>query len=239
LRKFTTDHAMQILLVDDHPLFREGLANVLVGLAGESNILVADDAVEGVAVLQREPAVGLVLLDGNLPKMNGVRAIPLVRQLRPQLPIIMISANERREDIRAAMRAGANGYLSKAAKSAEILEAIRVVMSGARYLPAFMTDIDVGTIDVMVETARGDRGAVHDAGCLDAFGLTIKQIEVLAAICEGLSNKAIAERLAITENTVKVHVAAVFTALRVKSRTQALLAARAQGFTRGAADHPR
>ncbi len=224
---------MQILIVDDHPLFREGLANVLAPLAGDDRILFADDAMEGVAILQREPGVALVLLDGNLPKMNGVRAIPLMRQLRPALSIVMISANEQPEDVRAALIAGANGYLSKSAKSAEILEAIRAAMNGLQYVPAFargaVKRID-GTTNELSDQS-GNRSS-RDAQYIDPFGLTAKQAEVLAAICEGLSNKAIAERMAITENTVKVHVGAIFAALNVKSRTQAMLAARSRGFTK-------
>jgi DNA-binding NarL/FixJ family response regulator len=224
---------MQILIVDDHPLFREGLANVLAPLAGDDRILFADDAMEGVAILQRESGVALVLLDGNLPKMNGVRAIPLMRQLRSALPIVMISANETPDDVRAALLAGANGYLSKSAKSAEILDAIRTAVSGQRYVPAFARDVVQRVHGAAHDATESSTNRLsRDAQYIDPFGLTVKQAEVLAAICEGLSNKAIAEQMGITENTVKVHVGAIFAALNVKSRTQAMLAARSRGFAK-------
>ncbi len=208
-----------ILVVDDHPLFREGLGQVLVQLFPAVELLGADDAPAGLTIAEAMPSLRLVLIDRKLPRMSGLTAIPLFLQLRPEVPVVMISADEQAADVRAALAAGAQGFIPKSAKAAEILHALRLVLNGSRYVPPLLVDA------MPPSSSEGAPSAV------DEHGLTQRQRQVLVKLCEGLSNKEIGRELGLAENTVKVHISAIFKALGTMSRTQAMRVARERGIS--------
>lgn len=205
---------MKTLIVDDHPLFREGLAAVLTAIPACGEILFAADAIEAIDSLQQQPDIGLVMLDINMPRMKGSRAIPLLKRVCPRVQIIVVSANDSHLDIGEVIAAGACTHLSKSAKSIEIRRTIESVLRGEATNVRYASNGVEQNYNVKVM----------------ADALTPKQQEVLIALCEGLTNKAIADKLDISVNTVKVHISAVFEALNVKTRTQAVVEFRARGL---------
>jgi DNA-binding NarL/FixJ family response regulator len=208
-----------ILVIDDHPLFRDGLQPLLAQLWSDARVLVASDAPSGLALAEAHPEIGLVLIDRNLPKMSGLSAIPAFGRLLPEVPIVMISASELPSDARAALAAGARGFLPKSSRSQAIVNALRFIVDGGTYVPPMMLDD--------LESAGGTAGS----SAVDDNGLTARQRQVLKELCAGLSNKDIACKLNLAENTVKVHVSAIFKALGVISRTQAVLAVRERNIS--------
>lgn len=218
-------HAPQrILVIDDHPLFREGLRPLLQTLLPEADIVGVDD-VESALIMANnsQVAVGLVLVDLQLPRMGGLAAIGLLRQLLPGTPIAVVSGSEQQSDARAALTAGAQGFVPKSMRPPDMLHALRQVLEGGFYAPPSM----MGAILGALPTESGGGGAA------DEHGLTQRQRQVLACLCQGLSNKEIARQLNLTQNTVKTHISAIFKALGVMSRTQAIIEARTRGIVQG------
>jgi DNA-binding NarL/FixJ family response regulator len=138
-------------------------------------------------------------------------------RLRPDVPVIVLSASEERSDVVRALNLGALGYVSKSASPPTLLSAINLVMNGEIYVPPFVLDAKGASPEPEKQSAVSPR-------------LTQRQIEVLRLMSEGDSNKAIAARLGLSEKTVKIHIAAVFRALDVDNRTQASAAARRSGL---------
>lgn len=196
--------AATILLVEDHAVFRCGLQWLLEQAGSRYALLQARDADEGLALLQREAAIDLVLLDLNLPGMDGLTLLARMRELRPALPVLLISAHEGRSLLLDAMRRGARGFLPKTAPPAQFVEAIDAVLSGQGWWP-----LPPGT----PETAAAPTA------------LTARQREVLERMADGCSNKDIADALGMRVNTVRVHVAAILRTLQVDSRDDAAQAA--------------
>ncbi|WP_166676981.1 response regulator [Paraburkholderia caballeronis] len=209
-----------LLIIDDHPLFREALCPLLHGLMPDAHIVGVGDVQSALEVAMAS-VVRLVLIDYALPRMNGIAAIPLLRQLLPSTPIAMVSASEQASDAKAAIAAGARGFVPKSLRPQELQNALRQVLDGGCYIPASM-----------LEAFAGLASASADAnGREDEHGFTLRQRQVLQGLCEGLSNKEIAQRLDLAENTVKVHVTAIFKVLGVVSRTQAVVQARQFGIS--------
>ena len=211
---------MKILLVDDHPMFRDGVASVLPRLAGDQGdalmILQADNGLQGLARLAEHPDVALVLVDLRMGEMTGLQMLEQVRRRHPDLPVLVLSSSEDPLDVRRALQAGARGHCPKSASPGTLLAAIRLVLAGEIYVPPFMAF-------VADELATG----------ADSSGLTPRQLEVLQCLCTGKSNKEIARALDMQEKTVKGHVSAIFRSLKVVHRLQAVEAARAAGLVEG------
>ncbi len=202
---------MKILLVDDHPLFREGVAQTLRTLDEAALIYQASRCEEALERLGREPDMDLVLLDLLLPGMDGMDGLLRFRQTFPTLPVVILSASEDRRSVQAALERGAQGYIPKSTPPRIMMQAIRLVLEGGVYTPPGPS----GT--------SGDNEAAPGR-------LTPRQREVLALLIEGKSNKEIARLLALSDNTVRVHAAAIFKTLDVRNRTEAAFAARRLGL---------
>jgi DNA-binding NarL/FixJ family response regulator len=151
-----------------------------------------------------------------MPGLNGVDAIPDLHARCPQTPIVVLSANEDAATVRAAIRAGAAGYVPKTANSHTLLTALRIVLAGDIYIPPRYLENSAHSAD--------KRSAGADCG------LTDRQLEVLRLLASGLSNKSVARRLEITEGTVKQHVSAILKVLGVRNRTEAVIAAHDRGL---------
>lgn len=212
---------LKLLLIDDHPLFCHGFAALLRKLDEQADIATAASPEEGLTLAARD-SLDLALVDLGLPGIGGLGAVRELRSRFPALPVVVVSAQEREEDVREAIEAGAMGYIPKSSPVATMLDALRLVLGGGMYVPPLL---------VRRKDARDlERRVVAQRGGSPAQVLTLRQLEVLALLCEGRSNKRIAHELDLAEQTVKGHVSAIFRALRVLSRTQAMLRARELGL---------
>jgi DNA-binding NarL/FixJ family response regulator len=147
-----------------------------------------------------------------MPGFVGIQGIALFRKRFPDIPLVVLSASESPHDIRGALEAGALGYIPKAASTATMLAALRQVLAGDIYVP-----------DCLDRNGGLHAAAAADVEALQYSGLTARQLEVARLLAQGCANKVIAGTLAMTESTVKVHIAAIFRTFRVTNRTEAVL----------------
>jgi DNA-binding NarL/FixJ family response regulator len=212
---------MKILLVDDHALFREGIAHVLRRLADAVEVLEAADEPTAIRLASENADLALVLLDLKLLVGSGLAALHAIRRERPDAPIVILTASEDDADIRSALQAGARGYITKASTSQVMLPALQLVLSGGVYLPPSMLH------------AVGVEIPARPATLPAAELMTPRQLDVLGLLATGMSNKDIARRLSMAQGTVRTHVTAIFKTLHVVNRTQAVNEARRQGLVPG------
>jgi len=207
---------MKLLVVDDHPVFRDGLAALLRQAAEHTVILQAPECASALKVADEHPDLDAVFVDLMMPGMTGDLAVREFGKRRPDLPVIVLSSSENPSDVRRALGAGALGYIPKSASPQTLLSALKLVLSGNIYVPP-----------LLVQAPPPSNSSAGIPGASLATGqLTDRQIDVLKHLCTGLSNKEISSRLGIAEKTVKAHVAAIFKTLNVVNRTQAANAVR-------------
>ncbi len=203
---------MRILLADDHALVRDGIASLLAAW-GHEVVGQATDGEEAVALTTRL-GPELVLMDVRMVGIGGIEATRQIKAIRPEVAIVMLTASEDEDDLFAAIRAGAQGYLAKNLESAALRRMLDAVRRGeAAITPA--------TAARMLDHFQREGRAVPE----DRDRLTERETQVLDLVTRGLRNKEIATRLAISQNTVKYHLANILSKLHAESRTQ--LAARA------------
>ena len=207
---------MKILLIDDHPLFIEGMRGLLQRLDDDVVIQDSGSCEEALALIETDDEMDLVLLDLNLPGMSGLDGMQKLRHQLPATPIVLLSASEDRNKVLRAIELGAKGYIPKSSTSDIIITALQLVLSGGVYLPMAVLDT--------VNSAQAKTGNGNGQT------LTARQVEVLKLLAEGHSNKIIARQLNMAENTVRVHISAVFRFLEVNNRTEAGLAALHMGL---------
>jgi DNA-binding NarL/FixJ family response regulator len=207
---------LKILLCDDHALFRAGLALVLGDLAPEVELLEAPACQSALEQAEAHPDLDLVLLDLDLPGMDGLAGLRRFRREHPALPVVVVSASERTADVRAALDGGASGFVPKQSSRAELLAALRLVLDGGRFVPPSALAPDAEDL----AAARRDRRRER------ATSLTERQRTVLSLMARGLTNREICGVLGIAEGTVKAHAAAIFDLLEVTNRTEAAVLAR-------------
>ena len=209
---------MKLLIVDDHPVLREGLAALLRQAGPDTSVLQARSSRDALNLLDDNDDLDVVILDLMMPGQNGLDALPEFARRRPELPVIVLSSSEDPQIARQAIALGALGYVPKSANPPTLLLAIKLVLNGELYVPPLILD----------EPATELRQTYDHAS--EQGELTDRQIEVLRLIADGQSNKAIAFRLGLSENTVKVHITAIFRALRAINRTQAVRNGRRSGL---------
>mgnify|MGYP000488194701 FL=1 len=205
---------MNILIVDDHPLFRHALIQAVRYSLPQAQINETAAVNEFYERLEKGPEPDLVLLDLNLPGASGFSALVHVRAQYPSLPIIVVSAHEEVSIIQRAIAHGAMGYIPKSAHPSHIGEAIRQVLEGEIWLPPNMPS------NLSFDPRKADETALAER----IQSLTPRQFRVLMMVAEGLLNKQIAYELEVCEATIKAHVTAIFRKLGVQNRTQAVLA---------------
>jgi DNA-binding NarL/FixJ family response regulator len=225
---------MKLLLVDDHPLFREGVALLLTRLDADLHVLEAATCEEGFRVCTAHADLDLILLDLYLGGESGMEGLAVFRKRVPQVPVVVMSSSEDEATVRQALDEGAMGFIPKSSSSQIMLNALRLVLSKGIYLPPLLAAhppvAHRSPALPFRETAR--RG--HDLSPSD-LGLTPRQADVLYLVLQGKPVKLISRELGIGEGTVKGHVSAVLRALNVTTRTQAVVAAHRLGlrFARG------
>ncbi len=215
---------MKTLIADDHPLLRDALSQILRSL--DSRVILLE-AAEGDAVrrlVQEHPDLDLLLLDLCLPGVRGLDLFLELRRQQPTLPIVAISGIEDPVTVKAVLAGGGMGYIPKSSPPPVMIQALRLVLAGGRYLPPAILAQEEGTPGVVTEEAPA--GATPAA-----LGLTARQEQVLHCLVQGLANKEICRVLGLAEATVKIHVSAILKALRVTSRTQAVIRATQLGLT--------
>jgi len=202
---------INVVVVDDHPYIRIGLT---MSINAQDDMTVVAEAGNGEDAVQafRDFSPSVMLMDIGLPRINGVEAVQQIRAKRSTTKIIMLTMYEGDEDVYQAIKAGADGYVLKGMSHQAILDAIRAVNRGERFIPPSIAEIY----------------ARHDP----SSELRPREKEVLSLIISGKSNKEIASSLNIAEGTVKCHVSAIFLRLGVTDRTQAAMIARQRGLTR-------
>jgi two-component system nitrate/nitrite response regulator NarL len=211
---------MKLLIVDDHPVLREGLAALLKQISPDTEVLVAADSQEGLRTVETHTDIDLALLDLMMPGMGGLQAIREFGRRRPELPVVVLSSSEDPEDVRRAIASGALGFVPKSASPRTLLSAVRLVLSGEVYIPQFMAQ----------EASRSTAYARSDPGPAAVTRLTDRQIEVLKLLAKGFANKQIGEGLGLADQTVKAHITAIFKVLGVVNRTQAANIAHESGL---------
>ena len=203
--------AYEILIADDHPLFRSALQQALtLGLGDDVRLSEAASIAELEALLTRTSDWDLVLLDLNMPGAYGFSGLVLLRGQYPQLPVVMISAQEDAAVVARSREFGASGFIPKSSSLETIQQAVRVVLDGDVWWPSNIEDV----AHVSPEAKAASEGLAS---------LTPQQFRVLTMVCDGLLNKQIAYELSVSEATIKAHVTAIFRKLGVRTRTQAAL----------------
>jgi DNA-binding NarL/FixJ family response regulator len=207
---------MKILHADDHPMFREGLRFFLklldpnVSLAEAGNIQAALDR------LALEWPVDLLLLDLEMPGMNGVEGFLAIRRRFPALPIVIVSGVSDARIIRTLIDSGARGFIPKLGSSEQLMDGLRRVLRGEVYVPDSL---------FLPATDAAPGGSESDL-------LTSRQLQLLPLLADGMPNKRIADALGVTEGTVKQHLKELFRRLNARNRTQAVGEARRLGLLR-------
>jgi DNA-binding NarL/FixJ family response regulator len=224
---------MKVLLIDDHPLILAALQTVIKGLGDDVSVVGANSARAARETLKKNSDFDLVLLDLHLGDADGFEVLTEFRANYPALPVVVVSASDRASDVIRAIDLGAMGFVPKRASNETLFEALHMVMSGGIYVPPMSMgspqNEEKPEGDTVPSVLHVVRQNAMDSGfqtqpALDAIGLTPRQTDVLALLLQGQPNKLIARELGLSVETVKDHVAAVLRALKVNSRTQAVLA---------------
>ncbi|WP_447981944.1 response regulator [Achromobacter kerstersii] len=239
-----------VLMIEDHTMFREGLMMTIGHMAPSLDICPAASGAEALAVLESRADISRVIMDYYLPDIGGTALLKRLRQVRPGVRILVLSASEDAHDRRCAMTAGARAFLHKSASSQMLLSALEQI--DLPYLPDGQPDAQrvLGSPGVLRGVSPGvspgvlpgvtpgvSRGVSHPSPPVERpdeaallSELTPRQIEVLRLMCDGIRNRDISEQLGVTEKTVKAHISVILATLGVPNRTQATLVARRGGL---------
>jgi DNA-binding NarL/FixJ family response regulator len=226
---------VNVLLIDDHPLFREGLALLLQPMLEGLRILQAGTCEEAFALLEETGAADLALIDLAMPGTPGLQGIAWMRERFPQTSVVALSSSDDRDSVVRAIDAGAMGFIPKSSTPAVLISALRLVLARGIYLPA-AAFLGAGRPPLAAEPALSGQAVAASAappGALQAaagpspadLGLTPRQSDVLYLILQGKPAKLIERELQLAASTVKSHTSAVLRALNVTTRTQAVVAA--------------
>ena len=218
---------MKILLVNDHVLTRETLRDVLKELKGDATVLEAADGRQALPLIEEHADLGLILLDLNLPDRDGFSLLAELRNRHPGVSIVVLSGQGQydRASLMRALDLGALGVIPKHSQREVMLSALQLVFSGGIYIPHEIL-ARVEQPPPQASPPRADATPVSPAD----LGLTGRQVEVLALMMQGKSNKAICRVLELAEPTVKNHVTSILKALKVSNRTEAVIAVNELGW---------
>jgi len=216
------------MIVDDHPVFRQGLRNVL---AVQEDLYIVGEATDGPEAIERahELLPDVVLMDINLPTLNGLQATRKLKALCPEVHVVMLTAYDDEEQIYHAIRAGASAYFSKDVSPERLVDVIRHVNQGQYVIGETVLDED-GIGDWLLEEFRRFGGGVFEADEQFFAPLSPREMEILELVIQGMSNREIAYNLGISHQTVKNHMTSILSKLGVADRTQAAVYALRHGW---------
>lgn len=215
-----SEEAIRILVVDDHKLFREGLIALLTNAPDTTVVGEAGTGAEAIAQAEKDQP-DVVLMDIQMPDMNGIEATRRILATNPDIGVIMLTMLEDDDSLFAAMCAGARGYILKGADKAEVLRTITAVNQGqALFGPAIAGRL----------TAFFQRGGAANTAVVPFPDLTDRELELLTLIAQGVNNREIATRLHISIKTVSNHISNIFNKLQVADRAQAIVKAKDAGL---------
>jgi DNA-binding NarL/FixJ family response regulator len=208
---------MRILIVDDHALVRRGLQYVVKEGFPDADVAEAEGSSAALHLLEGQ-TYDLALVDVRMPDLDGLELLRAIKQDHPEIPVIMLSTYENAPYVKRALADGASGYLLKEATPEDLAQAIKVAISGSGNVlsPRVIQNL----FDDQESAASSSNG-----GRRNEFSLTQRENDILALLAEGRSNREIAQRLFLSEKTVKAHLAAIFRKLGVTNRTQAAMMA--------------
>jgi DNA-binding NarL/FixJ family response regulator len=212
---------MKILVVDDHVLIREALRGVLKELKADTIVLEAADSRQAMQLVAEQADIGLILLDLSLPDRDGFSVLSELRERRPAISVVVLSARQDRDSVVKALDLGALGFIPKSGQREVMLSALQLVFAGGIYIPPeILAREDPSLPKPKLTRVAADMAPVTPTD----VGLTGRQLDVLALMMQGKSNKAICRVLDLAEPTVKNHVTAILKSLRVTNRTEAVIA---------------
>ena len=215
---------MKVLLADDHALFLDGLRNLLT-LHGIQVVGVARNGMEAFEkTIQLRP--DLVLMDMRMPGCDGVAAVGMIRAEWPECKIVMLTTSTEETDLLDAIRSGASGYLLKSLETGPFLKYLEGVMNGEAAIARELSAI------LWKEVANQDDASLVIRNHSDEVKITSRQIEILQLVAQGYQNKEIAEKLYVSEHTIKYHISEIFQRFQVKNRDQAVAFALNKGLIR-------
>ncbi len=212
----------QILIADDHPLFREAMARVIDDGFPGSTLLEAADLASTLQVVSDNEDIDLVVLDLNMPGMHGLQGLVQLRNQFPTVPAVIVSAEEDKNTILQAVTCGAVGFITKSSPRKQMISALEQILAGSVYLPS-----DIIRANSSNESSRSDNPLLPEV----LESLTRKQLQVFERMTHGESNKVIAWEMNIAESTVKAHVSAILRKLGATNRVQAILIASEVDFS--------
>ena len=218
---------MKVLIVDDHTLVRRGLAYVVGQCFPEAEVKEAAGADEAISLLKEEK-VEICLVDVRMPERDGLELLKDIKSEWPEIPVIMLTTYDHSRYVRTALAEGAAGYMLKDASPEDLDQAIRVAIAGGGNV------LSTRAIRNLFDGA--DQSEDDDAPKRPETNLTQRELDILALLAEGKSNREISRQLYLSEKTVKAHLAAVFRKLGVTNRTQAAMAAVGMGMGPGRRD---
>jgi DNA-binding NarL/FixJ family response regulator len=210
----TTD-VVRVLIADDQALFRRGLYVVLGTEEGIDVVAEAENGEEAITKAE-QLAPDVVLMDVRMPRVSGIEAARRIRDLLPTTRILMLTVSDEEDDLYAAIKAGANGYLLKEISVEEVAEAVRAVVQGQSLISPSMASKLLAEFNALARRASQQEQ-------FPAPVLTSRELEVLRLVARGMSNKEVAEQLYISENTVKNHVRNILEKLHLHSRMEAVM----------------
>ena len=199
--------AMRFVIADDHDLVREMVATAVRQLANDVDVLHAGSFARAMELARTAEAIDLILLDLRMPGMNGLAGLKAIREVLPDVPVVILSGEADPDTVRNALKLGAAGFIPKTMRVAAMLGALRLILSGERYLPP----------EVMQDAAPGEKAARPGFEAL-----TPREREVLSELVKGHANKEIGRNLRVEEVTVALHLRSIYKKLGVGSRTQAV-----------------
>jgi DNA-binding NarL/FixJ family response regulator len=227
---------LEFLVIDDHALVRTGLVLTLQNLSAEAVVYEANDMHQALQIVKQQPGLQLVLTDLRLPVIDGMAGLPMLHQVRPDLPVVVVSAQFSKQDVKQAFDRGAVGFIPKTYSSQQISKVIEIVLAGGTYRPdqsdaqdlqqsrpAAAQSLRPSLTQLSTPTATNSPGQQQPA-------LTERQMQVMALLVQGKSNKVICDELGVAPGTLKIHISSILRALKVTNRTQAVLAAARLGL---------
>lgn len=219
---------ISVLLVEDHTMTRMGLSLVLEKADGIELVAEAEDGLTGVELAQKFTP-NVILMDIGLPNIDGIEATKRIKESGSESRILIFTSRDNEDDVFACFKAGADGYIMKGSSPEQTTSAIKAVSEGTAWLDPAIAKIVLSNIQKN-NASPAPTGEINYKAGKNTYGLTEREMEVLALIVEGLSNPQIAERLFITRATAKAHVHSILQKLYVDDRTKAAIMAMKEGL---------